>query len=227
MRLITILGALFWGTISTQLMAEPLMFQDGKDYQRAPQSIADNPTVQDFKKGSKGKVQVLEFFSYGCSWCYKLDPYVDAWAKKLPDYVDFERIPVEFQASWHNLAKAFYTAQVLKVFDKIHTALFSAIQTSQVTDSGQPVLQKFFVEHGVKAEDFDKTFTSFEVDHKQKWGSAMSQAYRVTAVPAIIVQGPSGIYVSTVRMAGNEENLLKIVDYLIQREHELSAQNKQ
>lgn len=227
MRFIITLMALFWGMISAQVMAEPLAYQDGKDYQRAPQSITDNPTVQDFKKEAKGKVQVLEFFSYGCSWCFKLDPFVDAWAKKLPTYVDFQRIPVEFQASWHNLAKAYYTAKDLNMFDKIHPALFSAIQNSQVTDSSQPILQKFFVEHGVKAEDFDKTFTSFDVDHKQKWGSAMSQAYRVTAVPAIIVQGPSGTYVSTVRMAGSEENLLKVVDYLIQREHELNGQSKQ
>lgn len=219
--------ALFWGLFSTQGVAEPLRYQDGKDYQRAPQSITDSPTVQDFKKEAQGKVQVIEFFSYGCSWCYKLDPFVDKWEKNLPNYVSFQRIPVEFQASWHNLAKAYYTAQNLHVLDKIHAVLFSAIQNSQITDSAQPILQKFFVEQGVKAEDFDKTFTSFDVDHKQKWGSAMSQAYRVTAVPAIIVQGPSGTYVSTVRMAGSEENLLKVVDYLIQREHDLNAQNKQ
>lgn len=227
MRFIITLMALFWGMISVEAVAEPLAYQEGKDYQRAPQSIADNPTVQDFKKEANGKVQVLEFFSYGCTWCYKLDPFVETWAKNLPGYVDFQRIPVEFQASWHNLAKAYYTAKDLKVFDKIHPALFSAIQNSELTDSSQAILQKFFVDHGVKAEDFDKTFTSFEVDHQQKRGNAMSQAYRVTAVPAIIVQGPSGIYVSTLRMAGSEENLLKIIDYLIQREHQLNGQSKQ
>jgi thiol:disulfide interchange protein DsbA len=227
MRQLSIFLFLICGIYTTQTLAQPLKYIDGKEYQRAPQSIIDSPTVQDFLKSSSGKVQVLEFFSYGCSWCYKLDPFVSAWSKNLPQYVNFQRIPVEFQPSWHTLAKAYYTARDLNAFDNIHPALFSAIQTEQVTDSSQPVLQKFFVDHGIKAQDFEKTFTSFEVDRQQKWANSMAQAYRVTAVPAIIVQGPSGIYVSTVRMAGGEENLLKVVDFLIQQEHEASTQNKQ
>ena len=228
MRLLTAVTTLIFGMFVTQVYAEPLKYIDGKEYQQAPQSIVNNPAVQDYLKQGNGKVQVLEFFSYACSWCYKLDPFVEVWSKKLPDYVNFQRVPVEFQASWHNLTKAYYTARDLKVFDKMHGEFFSAVQNNQVNDSAQPVLQKFFVAHGVKADDFDKTFTSFDVDRQQKWASSMSQAYRITAVPAVIVQGPSGVYVTTVRMAGSEENLLKVVDFLIQQEHAAAtAQSKQ
>lgn len=227
MRQVIVGLGLFLGLIAAQAMAQPLMFQEGKEYQRAPKDVVDNPTVQEFKKEANNKVQVLEFFSYGCNWCFKLDPYVDTWQKSLPDYVSFQRVPVEFQPSWHNLSKAYFTIMDLNAYDKIHPAIFSAIQNSQLTDASENALSQYFAQHGIKPEDFTKTFTSFNVDRRTKWASSASQAYRITAVPAIIVQGPTGTFISTVRMAGSEENLLKVVDFLIQQEHAAISQNKQ
>lgn len=210
-----LLGVLF----SVSAWGQPYLYVEGKDYQRAPTKIVEDPVVQSFRQEGKDKIQVIEFFSYACSWCYKLDPYVNAWAKTLPNYVDFRRIPVEFQPSWQTLARAYFTIRDLHAFDTVHAALFAAIHTSQLTDSAEPVLREFFIQQGIKGEDFDKVFHSAEVDAQQKQANALSQAYRVTAVPAIIVQGPAGAYVSTIRMAGSEENLLKVVNFLIQQEH--------
>ena len=83
MRLLTAVTTLIFGMFVTQVYAEPLKYIDGKEYQQAPQSIVNNPAVQDYLKQGNGKVQVLEFFSYACSWCYKLDPFVEVWSKKL------------------------------------------------------------------------------------------------------------------------------------------------
>lgn len=215
--------------LSTAALAQPLLYQDNKEYQSAPKNVLEHPAIQDLKKGANNKIQVLEFFSYACSWCYKLDPYISTWEKNLPSDVSFQRIPVEFQPSWQTLSKAYFTIQDLKAFNQVHSALFLAINSEQVTDSSEPILRQFFVEHGVKGEDFDKVFRSPEVENRQKWANVLSQAYRITAVPAMIVQGPTGTYVSTVRMAGGEENLLKVVDFLIQQERIAStvSQNKQ
>lgn len=227
MRLAAPLFGLLIALITQVAFALPTLFQEGKEYQRAPQDIHNNPAVIDLRKSANGKVQVMEFFSYGCNWCFKLDPFISNWEKTLPDYVTFERVPVEFQVSWHTLAKAYYTARDLKAMNTVHHPLFEAIQTGKMTDSSEETLRKFFEQHGIKPEDFNKTFTSFNVDRQEKWASSMAKAYRITAVPAIIVQGPTGIYVSTVRMAGSEENLLKVVNFLIAQEHSAIAQNKQ
>lgn len=221
MRLIMSVITLALGLVSSVAMAqEPVVgLQEGKEYQRAPKDVVDNATVQDFKRDAGNKVQVLEFFSYGCTWCFKLDPYVDAWQKTLPSYVSFQRVPVEFQPTWHTLSKAYYVAQDLKAMDKVHAPLFAAIHNNQVTDSSEETLRQFFTQHGVNTDEFTKAFSSFDVDRKQKWASAISQGFRITAVPAIVVQGPNGVFISTVRMAGSEENLLKVVDHLIKQEH--------
>ena len=40
-----------------------------------------------------GKIEVIEFFWYGCPHCYSLEPAVNEWAKGLPKDVVFRRCP--------------------------------------------------------------------------------------------------------------------------------------
>lgn len=195
-----------------------LHFEEGKQYARAPQEIVDNPLVKELAKETTNQIYVLEFFSYGCAGCHKLDPMVEAWRTKLPADVSFQRIPVEFHTEWRNLTKAYYTALNLNVMDKIHTPLFDAIHNGKVTSSSDDTLRQFFTTNGVPQKDFDKEFDSFSMNRKQKWANAITRAYRVTAVPAFIVQGPKGIFVTTARLAGSQENVMATVEHLIKVE---------
>ncbi|MBS0286444.1 MAG: thiol:disulfide interchange protein DsbA/DsbL [Proteobacteria bacterium] len=190
---------------------------EGKHYQRLPASVEQNDLVKDLLKEGNGKVQVLEFFSYGCSWCFKLDPYIEKWRKTMPTGVSFQRVPVEFHPTWATLTKAYYTEVELNAVDKVHTALFDAIQTERIKDSSEDSLKQFFVDAGISAQDFSKTFNSFEVTRKQKWAVSIAQAYRITAVPCIVVQGPKGIFLSAVRFAGSEDELIKVLNELIKQ----------
>lgn len=203
--------------ISTASWADDTAYVAGKHYQLLT-DVKENEAMEGFREAAKSNVQVIEFFSYGCSWCFKLDPVVDKWAKTAPDYVTFQRVPVEFQPSWRTLTKAYYAAAALDKLEDLHHSLFEAIHTDALTNSSEDVLKTFFVEQGVSPEDFDATFDSFAVNRKQKWASALSQAFRITAIPSILVQGPSGAYLSSVRMAGSEEGLMKVVDYLVEKE---------
>lgn len=191
---------------------------EGKQYQLVGNEIKDNPLVQDLRKEANGKVQVLEFFSYGCSWCFKLDPYMEKWHKTMPATVEFQRIPVEFHPSWGALTKAYYAQVNLKAVDKIHAALFDAVQNGKIENPSEDNLSQFFAPLGINEQDFKQTFSSFDVTRQQKWANAISRAYRITAVPVIIVQGPTGIYLTAVKMTGSEDELIKVVDYLVQRE---------
>lgn len=195
-----------------------LQFEEGKQYARAPQDIADNPLVKELAKEKADHIYVMEFFSYGCAGCHKIDPMVEQLRAKLPADVSFQRIPVEFHTEWRNLTKAYYTALNLNVMDKIHTPLFDAIHSGKITSSSDDTLRQFFTTNGVAQNDFDKEFDSFSMNRKQKWAGAITRAYRVTAVPAFIVQGPKGIFVTTARLAGSQENVIATVEHLIKVE---------
>jgi thiol:disulfide interchange protein DsbA len=133
-------------------------------------------------------------------------------------------VPVEFQPAWQTLTKAYYTAKDLDALNQVHGPLFEAVHTERLTDSSPNALRAFFESRGIKGADFDATFNSFDVNRKQKWAVDISRAYRITAIPVVIVQGPAGTFVTSVRMAGTETNMLKVLDHLVKME--LAAPNK-
>ncbi|HRE31269.1 MAG TPA: thiol:disulfide interchange protein DsbA/DsbL [Candidatus Berkiella sp.] len=199
-----------------------LLIAEGQQYQRASQEIADNTLVKELGKQSTSPIMVIEFFSYGCVGCFKLDPLIEAWRTKLPANVTFQRIPVEFHAEWRNLTKAYYTAINLNAFDKIHTPLFDAIHNNKLTSASDDAIREFFTNNGIEAKDFEKEFDSFNTNRKQKWAKSVTRAYRITAIPAFIVQGPQGIFVTTARAAGSQENIITVLDHLIKLEQDES-----
>ena len=214
-----ILNIVFLAAFSMSVSAkEEQDYIEGRHYISLTQDVKENDIIQNFKQEGQGKVQVVEFFSYGCSWCYKLDPFVNTWLNTAPAYVDFQRVPVEFQPSWRTLTKVYYLAQDLKVLDQIHQPLFQAIHTDELTDSSEAALKAFFVKKGVSSEDFEKAFDSFTVNRKQKWANSLSQAYKITSIPIILVQGPNGAYLTSVRMTGGEEPLIKVMNYLVTKQ---------
>ena len=203
--------------ISFTAFAQSTDFEEGKHYQRLPVEMEENELVQELKKDSAKKIQVLEFFSYGCSWCYRLDDDVENWRKKNSSKVFFQRVPVEFQPAWGLLSKAYYTQLNLKVVDKIHSPLFEAIQSDKINPLSEKTLARFFEERGVKKEEFQRAFDSFEIKNQQKWANALSRALHITAIPALVVITPKGSFISSVRAAGSEEDLFKVVDHLIEQ----------
>lgn len=218
MKKVAAIGIAFVLFLIAMCARADLQILEGQHYARAPQDIADNPLVKEVGKGPVDQVHVLEFFSYGCAGCHKLDPLIETWRSKLPPNVTFQRVPVEFHTEWRNLSKAYYTAMNLKVMDKIHTPFFDAIHSSKITSSSDDTIRQFFVSQGVPQKDFDKEYDSFSLNRKQKWAGSITRAYRVTAVPAIIVQGPKGIFVTTGRLAGSPENMIAILEHLIKIE---------
>lgn len=74
------------------------------------------------------KVEVIEFFWYGCPHCYSFEPSLSKWLKTKPDNVDFIRIPAVFSEEWGNHAKAYFTAEALGVVDAVHSDLFDGVQ---------------------------------------------------------------------------------------------------
>ncbi|MDP3902924.1 MAG: thiol:disulfide interchange protein DsbA/DsbL, partial [Methylococcaceae bacterium] len=69
---------------------------------------------------STDKIEVIEYFWYGCPHCYSFEPFLSTWAKTLPKNVEFIRQPAVFSELWGKHAKAYFTAEALGVVDKVH-----------------------------------------------------------------------------------------------------------
>jgi protein dithiol oxidoreductase (disulfide-forming) len=162
------------------------------------------------------KVEVVEMFWYGCPHCYEFEPVIAEWLKDKPDYVEFVRVPAVFARNWEVHARAYYAAEQLGVLDEIHKALFDALHVEKRKLFDEDELAAFFVEHGVTEEAFRTAFDSFDVDKKTRRAIALTRSYGISGVPAVIVNGK---YRSSAQYAGTFEQLLKLVDFLADKEH--------
>ena len=161
------------------------------------------------------KVEVIEFFWYGCPHCYDFEPVLNKWKEKLPKNVEFIRIPAAFNETWAKHAKAYYTAEALGVVDKIHADFFDEVQKKGNPLETEEQLAKFFVAHGVKEADFHEAYNSFVVDAKMRQAPALAARYGLTGVPAIIINGK---YKTNGKIAGSHEKMIEVMNQLIEKE---------
>ena len=161
------------------------------------------------------KVEVVEFFWYGCGHCYNFEPVIGAWKKTLPEDVEFRGSPAMWNKPMELHARAYYTAEVLGVLEEMNLVLFQAMNVDGKRLTSEAEIQELFVANGVEAEDFAKAFKSFGVSSQVNQASARARAAQITGTPAIMVNGK--YHVST-RKAGSQADMLKIADYLIAKE---------
>jgi len=161
------------------------------------------------------KIEVIEFFWYGCPHCYTFEPLLEKWVKSLPENVEFIRKPAVFNETWGKHAKAYYTAEALGVVDKIHADFFDAVQNKKDKLETEEQLAKFFVAHGVNETEFHEAYNSFLVDAKMRQAPIMASRYGITGVPVIIVNGK---YKTNGPLAGSHEKMIEIMNQLIQQE---------
>jgi thiol:disulfide interchange protein DsbA len=136
-----------------------------------------------------GLIEVREFFWYGCSHCYNLEPHMVAWAKTKPADVNFVRTPAALNPVWEASARGYYTAEIMGILEKSHGALFHAIHRGGQRYFDQASLTRFYSGFGVNPNTFASTYNSFAVSGKVAQSRSLAQFYGLDGVPAVIVNG--------------------------------------
>ena len=166
--------------------------------------------------GLTDQVEVVEVFGYLCIHCYSFDPMLGRWEQTKPAGVEFKRVPAVFSSDWSLMAQAFYTAETLGVGDQMHEPLFEAIHIDRLDIRDERLLAELFAEHAnVSALDFSKAYSAFSVKSRVQQARAKGSAYGITGVPTMVVNGK---YRVDGRMAGSNEDMLKVVDFLVAKE---------
>lgn len=180
--------------------AEP---REGKDYlMLSPAQNTDAP----------GKIEVVEFFWYGCPHCYALEPLIEPWAKKLPRDVVFRRVPAMFNDNWAAAGRVYYTLEAMGEVDRLHKPLFDAIHKDNLRITSDSALKDWLEKNKVDVKKFETTAKSFSVESKMRRAAQMTESYKFDGVPAIAVNGR---FVALSSQAGSPQTLLTNTDYLI------------
>ena len=176
----------------------------GKDFQLV------NPP-QPTETGAK--IEVIEFFSYGCPHCGTLEAPLNAWLKRKPADVELRRVPVVFRDDWAPLARLYYTIEAMGLVDKLHADVFKAIHEQKMRLQDPNVLFNWVATKGVDKQKFMDTFNSFTVQSRAKRAPEETRRYNVDSTPALIVHGR---YLTAPHMVGAaDERFFKVVDQLI------------
>ena len=189
----------------------PAAFVEGTHYERI-----DVPVETGLENESPAQVEVVEVFSYMCIHCYSFDPVLQRWEENMPEQAVFNRVPAVFSDDWALMARAFYTAEILGISKEMHEPLFNAIHVKRMNLRNEDQMASLFSEAGaISKEAFTKAYDSFFVRSRVMQAQAKSRAYGITGVPTMIVNGK---YRVDGRMAGSNQGMLDVVDFLVEQE---------
>jgi len=159
-----------------------------------------------------GKIEVIEFFWYGCPHCYSIEPAVNAWLKTAPKDVVFRRVPAVPNESWGQMAGVFYTLEAMGVLDQMHLKVFDATHKDNFNLANKKIREEWLAKNGVDVAKYNDVEKSFTVASKIQRARQLTGAYRVDSVPRIIVNGK---YYTSAEQAGGSGKLFPVVDQLI------------
>lgn len=197
------LGATLLALATSAALAQtPLVA--GRDYVPIdPPQAVDNPA----------KVEVLEFFSYGCPHCKTLNPLLGKWIAKQPADVVVHRIPVSFgRPQWANLSKLYFALETTGDLERLDGAVFAALHEKQLRLYDERAINEWVAAQGVDMRRFADAFGSFGVASKVRRADQMVQNYRIDGVPALTVDGKYRVLTQ-----GDHDALLAQADRIVAR----------
>ena len=158
------------------------------------------------------KIEVIEFFSYGCPHCAELEKYLIPWRAKLPQDVQFRRVPVMFQERWINLGKIYYTLDALGEEDKLSPDVFAAIHGQNVSLWNDKTFFDWAASKGLDKKKVEDVYNSFAVSGKMNRARQQAQTFDIQSVPTVVVDGK---FVTGSDKVGTHAQLPAALDELI------------
>jgi protein dithiol oxidoreductase (disulfide-forming) len=159
-----------------------------------------------------GKVEVIEFFWYGCPHCNDFNPTLEAWLQHLGPDVVFKRVPVAFDDRFVPHSKMFHALDALGLAGKLTPAVFHEIHANHdylLTEDAQVA---FLSKLGVDPAKYKAAYESFSTSTALKQDTEMLASYKIDAVPTLVVQGK---YETSPAQAQGFAQTTQVMDYLI------------
>lgn len=162
-----------------------------------------------------GKIEVLEFFQYGCGTCSKFEPVMADWKKKLPADVVVRRVPVAFDNARVPHARIYFTLEALGLADKLHAKVFEAVLEQKLPMNQMSEIADFMEKQGVDRRKWLDAYGSPQVGEKTLAALQTWRNFQVDGTPAV---GVAGKYLTAPFMVGSFEGTIKQVNELIAKE---------
>jgi thiol:disulfide interchange protein DsbA len=160
-----------------------------------------------------GKIEVIEFFWYGCPHCNAFEPLLETWIPKLPADVAFRRVPVAFRDEpFTTHQKIYYALEAMGLLPSMHRKVFYAIHNERQRLDKPADIEAFMAKNNVDGQKFMENFNSFTTQTKVRQATKLAADYKIDGVPTLGVQGR---YFTSGTLAGSPQGALAVTEYLI------------
>ena len=199
-------GALGAGLVlgALPVAAQAQSYKEGSDY-----LVLDKPAPTE---APAGKVEVVEFFWYGCPHCNSFEPQLDAWLKTAPKNVAFRRVPVSFRPVFEPHQRLYYVLEAMGKLEELHKKVFYTIHVEKQPLNSAPLVAAWAEKQGIDKAKFAEMYSSFSVSTKVRKATQLQDSYQVDGVPAL---GVAGRYYTSSSQAKSMERALLIATHLV------------
>lgn len=159
------------------------------------------------------KIEVLEFFQYGCPHCRSMEPLVESWEKKQAADVQLQRVPVAFNAGMAPWQHLYFSLEGLGRLD-LQSAVFNAVQTERNPLNSRERVVEWAAKQGLDKSKFEAMYDSFGVGTKVSRANQLIKAYKLESVPTMVVNGS---YMTSPALANGYPQTLEVVSSLIEK----------
>jgi len=159
-----------------------------------------------------GRIEVIEFFYYGCPVCYETQPILSRWLGTAPEYVSIRRVPALSTEKWEPYAKLFYALETLGEVGRLHWPVYDNIHFEDVALSDEKIMADWIARNGIDRQKFVATYSSAEVAAKVAQARELIKAYDVRGVPTFIIDGK---FRTSARLAGGTQQVIPVLDHLV------------
>lgn len=160
------------------------------------------------------RIEVIEFFYYGCPICYELQPHMSRWLTIAPEYVAIRRVPVLSAEGWEPFARLYYSLEAMGQLARLHWPVYDNFHFDGVPLNQVKEMLEWIARNGIDRDKFTLVYNSPETEKKLQEVRALMKAYDIRAVPTVVVDGK---YLSSARMAGGTRQLMAVVDQLVRQ----------
>ncbi|MCD8340330.1 MAG: thiol:disulfide interchange protein DsbA/DsbL [Burkholderiales bacterium] len=166
------------------------------------------------------KIEVLTFFAYTCPHCYTYEKVLEPWVEKLPQDVQFRRVPVAWNDKYAHYSQAYYALEALNKIDPYHDILFNAVIKEGKEMPNLEAIADYLASQGLNKDEFLKAAKSFSAKTKADRAYKTWNAYHIDGTPTNAVNGK---YITAPHMVGTREGAIEVMDFLIQKERDARA----
>jgi thiol:disulfide interchange protein DsbA len=185
---------------------------------RARQNV-EYRLIETQKPETGGRIEVIDFFWYGCPYCNELQPALEDWIKRKPGDVALRRIPVILRDTWAPHARIYYTLELLGEVERLHLKVYHSYHVEELSMSKPDVMEQWAVKNGIERRRWVDAYFSPEVDARIARAFQAAKRYNVQGTPSVVVDGR---YLTSSSMTPTVRGMVPVLEDLVR----LARQNR-